>query len=102
MKIYIKKVSKTLLFGLIIIAILGLIYLAIPKYQIHSVRVDDDTVVVTRINTITGKITTSYKSGTFPYLDKYLSPIFKKKTPFLFRFFFSKLNIVINFPMYSL
>ena len=63
MKNYIKKVSKTLLFGLIILAIAGLIYLAIPKYQIHSVRVDDDTVVVTRINTITGEISTRYESS---------------------------------------
>ncbi|MBA7573653.1 hypothetical protein ES695_06500 [Candidatus Atribacteria bacterium 1244-E10-H5-B2] len=55
---FIKKVSKTLLFVLIIIAILVLIYLAIPKYQIHSVRVDDDTVVVTKINTITGQTIT--------------------------------------------
>ena len=62
MKTYVKKVSKTLLFGLIIIAILGLIYLAIPKYQLHSVRIDDDTVVVTRINTITGQVDTSYGS----------------------------------------
>lgn len=72
MKNYIKKISKTLLFGLIIIAILGLIYLAIPKYQIHSVRFDDDTVVVTRINTITGdvsikRISSSDKIVKFPW-----------------------------------
>jgi len=72
MKTYIKKVSKVLLFGLIIIAILGLIYLAMPKYQIQSVRVDDNTVVVTRINTITGQVqvSTSYKSNS-TYLNKY-------------------------------
>ena len=56
MKAYIKKVGKTLLFVLIIIAILGLIYLAIPKYQIHSVRIDDDYVWITKINTITLEI----------------------------------------------
>ena len=62
MKTYIRKVGKTLLFGLVILAIAGLIYLIVPKYQIQSVRVDEDTVVVTRINTITGQIDTSYKS----------------------------------------
>ncbi|GAI85644.1 unnamed protein product [marine sediment metagenome] len=70
MKTYIKKVSKILLFGLIIIAILVLIYLALPKYQIHSVRVDDDTVVITKINTITGQVGTIYKSNS-TYLNKY-------------------------------
>jgi len=71
MKTYIKKVSKILLFGLIIIAILVLIYLVIPKYQVHSVRVDD-TVVVTKINTITGdisikRISSSDKIVKFPW-----------------------------------
>ena len=72
MKNSIKKVSKTLLFGLIILAIAGLIYLALPKYQIHSVRIDDDTIVVTRINTITGnvsikRISSSDKIVKFPW-----------------------------------
>ena len=62
MKTYIKKVSKTLLLGLIIIAILGLVYLAIPKYQIHSVRLNENTVVITKINNITGRISTEYES----------------------------------------
>ena len=61
MKNFIKKVSKSLLFILIIIAILGLIYLAIPKYQIHSVRVDDDYVLTTKINTLTGEISYEHK-----------------------------------------
>lgn len=61
MKTYIKKVSKTLLFALIIIAILDLVYLVIPKYQIHSVRVDDDYVLITKVNTITGEISNEYK-----------------------------------------
>ena len=61
MRTYIKKVSKTLLFGLVILLIFTVIYLIYPKYQIHSVRVDDDTVVVTRINTITGEISTKYE-----------------------------------------
>lgn len=76
MKTYIKKVYKSLLFGLIIIAILGLIYLAIPKYQIHSVRVDDDYVLITKINTLTGEITTNYKRYTPPKIGEKLRFIF--------------------------
>jgi len=57
MKTYMRKVGKTLLFGLAILVIGLLIYLVMPKYQIHSVRVNDDYVVVTKINTITGDIT---------------------------------------------
>ena len=53
MKTYIRKVGKALLFGLTILVIGLLIYLIVPKYQIHSVRIDDDYVVVTKINTIT-------------------------------------------------
>ena len=72
MKVYMRKVGKTLLFGLAILAIAVVVYLVVPKYQIQSVRVDDDTVVVTRINTITGEITTSYKSpDKLTYLNKY-------------------------------
>ena len=62
MKTYLNKVYKSLLFGLIIIAILGLIYLAIPKYQIHSVKLNENIVVITKINNITGKISTEYES----------------------------------------
>jgi len=73
MKTYIKKVSKTLLFGLIIIAILGLIYLAIPKYQtipkyqIYTIKVDHniadvyDRVLIIKLNTITGETDTWYE-----------------------------------------
>lgn len=56
MKTYVKKVSKTLLISLAILLILSAIYLVIPKYQIHSVRVDEDYVLVTKINTLTGEI----------------------------------------------
>jgi len=56
MKTYMRKVGKTLLFGLAILVIGLLIYLVMPKYQIHSVRFDDDYVVVTKINTITGDV----------------------------------------------
>ena len=52
---YIKKASKTLLFILSILVIALLIYLIYPKYQIQTVRVDDDYVLITKINTITGE-----------------------------------------------
>ena len=70
MKTYMNKVGKTLLFGLIILVVAGIIYLIVPKYQIQSVRVDDDTVVVTRVNTITGAVDTSYNPN-YTYLNKY-------------------------------
>ena len=69
MKAYANKVGKTLLFGLIILVVAGLIYLVVPKYQIQSVRVDDDTVVVTRINTITGKVDYPANSDDFEFPD---------------------------------
>ena len=53
-----RKVGKTLVFGLVILAIAGMIYMVVPKYQIQSVRVDDYYVVVTIVNTITGQINT--------------------------------------------
>ena len=61
MKTHIKKVSKTLLFGLIVIAILVLIYSVIPKYQIHNVKVNDDYVLIIKINTLTGEHITNYE-----------------------------------------
>lgn len=64
MKTYMRKVGKTLLFGLAILAIAGLVYMVVPKYQIQSVRVDDDYVVITKVNTITGDITVNYKRYT--------------------------------------
>ena len=72
MKTYMNKVGKTLLLGLIILVVAGIIYMVVPKYQIQSVRVDDDTVVVTKVNTITGVVNTSYNpnSGSI-YLKKY-------------------------------
>ena len=53
-------IKKILLIGLII-AVLGLIYAVIPKYQIQTVRVDDDYVIITKINTLTGDVDTDYK-----------------------------------------
>jgi len=61
MKTYVKKVSHTILIGLIILLIITVIYLVIPKYQIQSVRVDDNYVLITKINTLTGDIDTNYE-----------------------------------------
>jgi len=61
-----RKVGKTLLFGLVILAIAVVVYMVVPKYQIQSVRVDDDYVLITKINTLTGKIDINYKRYT-PY-----------------------------------
>ena len=71
MKTYMRKVGKTLLFGLVILAVGLIIYMVVPKYQIHSVRVDDDTVVVTKVNTITGDMTTNSKKTSGSIFDKY-------------------------------
>ena len=73
MKTYIRKVGKILLFGLVILAIAGMVYLVIPKYQIQSVRVDDDYVVVTRVNTITGQINTDTELVRRSVFDKYFT-----------------------------
>jgi len=71
MKTYMRKVGKTLLFGLVILAIAVVVYMVVPKYQIQSVRVSDNFVVITKINTITGDIFTEmervpiYKESAF-------------------------------------
>lgn len=57
------KILNILLVGLIIIVVVGLFYLAIPKYQVEMVRLDDKTVMITKINTLTGKTETYYKGG---------------------------------------
>jgi len=64
MKTYIRKVGKTLLFGLVILAIAVVVYMVVPKYQIQSVRVDEDYVLITKVNTLTGKIDINYKRYT--------------------------------------
>jgi len=66
MKDYMRKVGKTLLFGLVILGIAVVIYMVVPKYQIQSVRVDDDYVVITKVNTLTGKVDINYERYT-PY-----------------------------------
>lgn len=68
------KVKKVFLAGIIILAIAGLIYLlpgaiysVIPKYQIYTVRVDDnltdihDRVLIIKLNTLTGETNSWYK-----------------------------------------
>jgi len=71
MKAYMYKVGKTLLFGLVILVVAVVVYMVVPKYQIQSVRVDDNTVVVTRINTITGEITVNSQTLIKSVFDKY-------------------------------
>jgi len=68
---YIKKVGRTLFIGLVIAGIALVVYMVYPKYQIQSVRVDDDTVVVTRINTITGEVTINSQTLIKSAFDKY-------------------------------
>lgn len=37
--------------------------MAIPKYQVEMIRLDDETVMITKINTLTGKTETYYRGG---------------------------------------
>ncbi|MBA7491561.1 hypothetical protein ES702_02109 [subsurface metagenome] len=68
------KAKKAFLAGLIILAIAGLIYVLqgaiysiIPKYQIYSVRVDDDfddlydRVLIIKLNVLTGETNSWYE-----------------------------------------
>ena len=57
------KILDILLIGLIIIVLAGAIFLVIPKYQVEMVRLDNDTVMITKINTLTGKTETYYKGS---------------------------------------
>ena len=58
MKIIIDKYSKFLFKIILIFLFIAVIYFLCPKYQISTVRVDNNTVLITKINTITGKVTT--------------------------------------------
>ena len=49
------KILNILLIGLFIIVIIALIYLAIPKYQVNTVRINDNQILITKINTLTGQ-----------------------------------------------
>jgi len=57
------KILNILLIGLIVIVLAGAIFLAIPKYQVEMIRLDDETVMITKINTLTGKTETYYRGG---------------------------------------
>jgi ABC-type uncharacterized transport system permease subunit len=57
------KILYILLIGLIVIVLAGAIFLAIPKYQVEMVRLDNDTVMITKINTLTGKTETYYRES---------------------------------------
>ena len=57
------KILDILLIGLIIIILAGAIFLVIPKYQVEMVRLDNDTVMITKINTLTGKTEAYYRGG---------------------------------------
>jgi len=71
-KNYMKKVSNTLLIGLVIILVLVVIYAVYPKYEIESVRVDDETIIVTRLNKITGEVNITSENY-YSVFDKYAS-----------------------------
>lgn len=72
MKSYSKKVYRTLILGLAILAIALLVYLVYPKYQVNTVRISEDWVLITRVNTLTGQVTTEKEyTGTSKY-GKYL------------------------------
>lgn len=65
------KILNILLIVLIVIALAGAIYLVIPKYysiipkyQIYSVKVDENYVLITRLNTLTGEVAIRYQKYT--------------------------------------
>jgi len=70
---YANKVGKTLLFGLVILAIAAVVYMVVPKYQniskyqIYTVKVDDDSdlfndrVLIIQLNTLTGETDSWYE-----------------------------------------
>jgi len=58
---YVKKVSHTLILGIVIFLVCIIIYLAYPKYQIEMVRVDNETVMIIKLNKLTGQTNTYYE-----------------------------------------
>jgi cell division protein FtsL len=56
------KILNILLIGLFIIVIVALIYLAIPKYQVNTVRINDNQILITKINTLTGQTSLETKN----------------------------------------
>jgi hypothetical protein len=62
------KILNILLIGLFIIIVVGLIYLAIPKYQVQMIRLNDEYIMITKINTLTGE-TNTYRRRTDGRID---------------------------------
>ena len=56
------KILNILLIELFIIVIVALIYLAIPKYQVNTVRINDNQILITKINTLTGQTSLETKN----------------------------------------
>ena len=56
------KILNILLVGLFIIVVVGLIYLVIPKYQVNTVRINDNQILITKINTLTGQTSLETRS----------------------------------------
>jgi len=54
--------KKNLLIALIIIVVVLAVYAFYPKYQIQTVKLDNETVLITKTNVITGKTDTYYKT----------------------------------------
>jgi hypothetical protein len=54
---------KKILLIVLIIAVIGLVYMVIPKYQIQTVRVDENYVLITKINTLTGEVDTDWENN---------------------------------------
>jgi hypothetical protein len=64
------KILNILLIGLIIIVVVGLFYLAIPKYQVNIANLKDGTVILIKMNTLTGKIETEIYSPSITHLPR--------------------------------
>jgi len=62
------KILNILLIGLIIIVVVGLIYLAVPKYQFNIANLKDGTVILFKMNTLTSKIETEIYSPSLMHL----------------------------------
>jgi len=61
LKNYTKKVSKTLITGLAILAVALLVYLMYPKYQVRDIKNTGRQVLITKTNTITGETSLEWK-----------------------------------------
>ena len=58
MKVISSKIPRFIIYFLIILLLISVIYLIYPKYQVQMVRLSDDTIIVTKINTLTGQTKT--------------------------------------------